>query len=72
MACLFLEHQGGGGSCSVMYSWETPTPEGVNSVITMQGISRYCLRTCLYTKHGDRIIGREKLPSAFFCVEIGN
>lgn len=48
MTCLFLEHRGGGGSCSVVYSWETPTAEGVNSVIAVQDVWRYCFRIYLY------------------------
>lgn len=53
-----------------MYSWETPTPEGVNSVIAMQEVSRYCFRTCLYRMHRDMIIGGEKLQSASVDIEM--
>lgn len=70
MAYLFLEHWGGGGSCSVRYSWETPTPEGVNSVITMQDISGYCFRTFLHTMNRDTIIRGEELQSASVDIEI--
>lgn len=39
-----------------MYSWETPTPEDVNSVIAMHGIARDCLRTCICAMHEDMVI----------------
>jgi len=48
-----------------MYSWETPTPERVNSVIAMQDVSRYCFRTCLCTMSRDTVTWKRKIAVSF-------
>lgn len=48
-----------------MYSWETPTPEGVNSVIAMQDVWKYCFRTALY--NAQRYNNLKRKVAVSFC-----